>query len=83
LAVDDWETRLERGVKTGGADEYVDRVLLAVVATAALLGDFCDLTVYHTDVFFAERFEVVDTWCETPASDSKVWDELLLEELVL
>lgn len=83
LGVDHGEARLEGGVEAGGADEDVKRILLAVVAEAALLSDGVDLSVDDLHIRLGQRLEVVDTRGESSASNAPGGDELVLEELVV
>jgi len=55
---DEREARLEGCVEAGGADEDVDGVFGTVVAETAFLCDGVDFTVYNSDVFFAQTFEI-------------------------
>jgi hypothetical protein len=83
LVVDDGETGLEAGVEASGADKDINGIFVAIIAEAALLGHSRDLTVDDLDIGLGERLEVVDTRSETAAADAPLWNELLLEELVV
>ncbi|KAL3300817.1 FAD/NAD(P)-binding domain-containing protein, partial [Colletotrichum asianum] len=71
---DNGEARLEGCIETGGADEDVYRVLLAVVTDAPALSYLGDLAVYHFDIGLCERLKVVHTRGETAAANAPLGD---------
>lgn len=60
-------------IESGGANNDIELVLLAVCSSDTLGSDFVDVRRHHRDIVLAQRLEIPVAWCWSTASHGEVF----------